>query len=208
MERQTYSTQGEFTNHVLRLVNQSTNFLGGMRAIKPLHSGTIGSLETVKKSVYSADVSNVSSIGLDLDALDKELLTLLNKFYVIQNSYKADSTMVGFLGDFNKNPQDAYAKLVSYSDGCIQQIDSVITAYSRVEKGITKANLWISHILSHYSPESVANKAVKAQKIIKSLSAVVAQIRNLSHDSKLELLNIRNLTAKYTKPKPAQSAVA
>lgn len=196
-----YNTQGDFASHVLRLVSQSSKFLDGMKDIKPLQSGATGTLENVTKAVYSAEVSNVSSIGIDLNSLDTELQTLLHKFYIVQNSYKKDETMASFLGSFSKNPQDAYTKLVSYSDGCIQQIDSVITAYSRVEKGITKASLWIRHILSHTSPESVSKRAKEANITIRELSKVVAQIRDMSHNSKLELLNIRNLAAKHAKPR-------
>jgi len=201
MDQPMYSTQADFTNHVLRLVNQSTKFLDNLKEIKPMQSGTIGSLEKVKSAIYSAEVSNVSSISIDIEALDSELHKLLNKFYVVQNSYDRDATMKSFLGDFNKNQQDAYSKLVNYSDGCIQQIDSVITAYSRVEKGITKANLWIKHILSHRSSDNVAKRARDSNAIINNLSKVVAQIRNMSHNAKLELLNIRNLSAKHIKPR-------
>ena len=201
MDQPVYSTQGDFAGHVLRLVSQSCKFLDGMKEVKPLQSGMTGSLEEVKKSVYSAEVSNVSNIGLDLNQLDAELQKLLHKFYIVQNSYKNDETMASFLGSFSKNPQDAYTKLVSYSDGCIQQIDSVITAYSRVEKGITKASLWIRHILSHTAPDSVSKKARDAKTTISELSKVVAQIRDMSHNAKLELLNIRNLAAKHSRPR-------
>jgi len=201
MDQPVYSTQGDFASHVLRLVSQSNKFLNDMKVIKSLQSGTIGALENVTKAIYSAEVSNVSSIGLDLNNLDTELQKLLNKFYIVQNSYKNDETMASFLGNFNKNPQDAYTKLVSYSDGCIHQIDSVITAYSRVEKGITKASLWIMHILSHTAPESVSKRARDAKSTISELSKVVAQIRDMSHNAKLGLLNLRNLAAKHAKPR-------
>ncbi|MDP7282248.1 MAG: hypothetical protein QF475_01230 [Candidatus Undinarchaeales archaeon] len=200
MNEPLYSTQGDFANKVMRLVSQSNKFLENMKAIKPLQSGTKGKLEEVKKLVFGADVSNVSSIGIEVEALDSELQTLLQKFYVVQNSYSRDTTMASFLGDFTKNPKDAYSKLVSYSDGCIQQVDSVITAYSRVEKGITKADLWIKSMLSHYSPKNVSDKARKARAIVDALSVVVSQIRGASHNAKLELLNIRNLAVKYAKP--------
>jgi|TARA_Y100000310_G_scaffold344418_1_gene457068 hypothetical protein len=200
MDEPVYNTQGDFANNVVRLVGQSDKFLESMRTIKTLQSGTSGLLDNVKKLVYSADISNVSSIGIDLDSLDSELQTLLQKFYVIQNSYKRDKTLSSFLGDYSKNQQDAYTKLVSYSDGCIQQIDSVITAYSRVEKGVTKANLWVKHILSHYASKSVSEKARKANAIIVELSKIVSHIRDQSHNAKLELLNIRNLSSKHVKP--------
>ncbi|MFH1450820.1 MAG: hypothetical protein ABIF92_02465 [archaeon] len=201
MDQPTYSTQTDFANNVLRLVNQSTKFIEGMKQIKPMQSGTTGHMENVKKQICSADVSNVSNIGIDLDSLDSELQKLLNKFFMVQSSYNKDAKLTNFLGDFAKNPQDAYTKLVSYSDGCIQQIDAVITAYSRVEKGITKADLWIKHMLSNYSPEGVSEKARSARAIVNELSKVVAKVREACHNSKLELLSVRNLSVKYAKPR-------
>ncbi len=195
-----YSTQADFTNQVSRLVKQSSHFIENMKTVKPMQSGTSGLLEKIKKEVYSSEVTNVSNIGIDLEVLDTELQKILAKFFLVQSSYNRDATLKSFLGDFNQNKEDSYTKLVSYSDGCIKQIDSVITAYSRVEKGITKADLWIKHMLSNYSPKKVSDKARNSRKVIIDLSKIVAHVRNMSHTAKLELLNIRNLSARHTKP--------
>jgi 3-dehydroquinate dehydratase len=206
MDQPTYSTESDFANKVLRLVNQSQKYITTMRSIKQIQSGAVSELENIKESVNTANVSAVSNIGIDLDQLDNELATLIKKFYVVQSSYKQDASLSTFLGDFKKNQQDAYAKLVSYSDGCIKQIDSVITAYSQIEKGITKADLWIKHILSHKSPPKIAKHAQESRDVINNLSKIVSHIRNTTHDAKLELLNIRNLSVKFSKPQKTEPA--
>lgn len=206
MEQPIYVNQADFHGQVARLVDESGRFLDSMKPIKPLQSGTPGLMSQIKKQVNEAEIRSVSDISMSLDVLDTELQKILNKFFIINNSYKRDQSLASFLGDFKDNPADAFTKLVNYSDGCIQQIDAVITAYSDVERGITKANLWIKHIMANFATQKIADKARKAKAIVLDLSKIIAHVRNVSHNSKLELLNLRNIATKCMKTRTLQSS--
>ncbi len=195
-------SERQYLDNILRLVNSASSFLDKMRASEILYlsSGSKSRIDKMISLVGQSELGSVSKLKPDIENLNSELRKLAKKFQIIRNSYKGDSALVDFLGEFHNNQQDCYKKLKIFIDSSLSQIDTVITAYSNIEKKKTSIKNWILTILSHQSSQKAMIKARAANQVVKALETLIEDIRDICQNTRVELLDIRAEVSKHTKP--------
>ncbi|HIK01911.1 TPA: hypothetical protein H1008_02245 [archaeon] len=191
-------TEKEYADCVLRLIDESSNFIDDIRSrkIKFLTASSRCRIDELIESADSCEMQKVRSIAPSLQALNGELSNLLKKFQIIKSAHRTDETLKSFLGDYTQNPSNSCSKLISFIDSSIIQMDSVIAKYSDVDRAKKPAHIWIMTVLSNRSGDSVSKKARKARLVLESIRNLIDELQGMCHSSKLELLNIRNTASK------------
>ncbi len=202
-----YGTEQNYLDNVSKLINVASSFLDSLRVSNLffLHSSSKSRIEKMISYADSAQLGSVRALSSDFETLNEELKKLTRKFRIVKKSYKTDSKLVDFLGDFQKNPKNSYKKLRSLIDGSINQIDAVVASYAAIEKKIKPAKNWAHTILSHQSKQSAIEKARQANQIIKAMETLIEDLRGICQDAKVDLLDLRSDVRKYTKSAESSS---
>lgn len=200
-------SERDYLNSIGTLITISDNFLNSLREsqLKFTSVGTHGRVDEVLAKLSNAQIAQVKELHLYMSSFNDELTKLIGRFQVVKNSYSKDSGLKNMLGDYSKDCEGAYKKLLGFTDGCLVQLDAVVTAYSKIEQEKKAAKTWVLTILSSKSSKALIKKAQVSNLLITELSQLIDEIRPLCHLAKLELLTMRNNAARHIGESEASS---
>ncbi|MFH1424096.1 MAG: hypothetical protein ABIG20_00260 [archaeon] len=194
-----YGSEREYTDCINRLSTLSANFLDDLKAkgIKLMSSSYKGRQDEILDLVAATELKQVSDLETPMLTFNEELSKMARRFHVMKKSYAGNAPLSEIMKSYKENPGATYRNLLSSIDMSLAQLDSLITAYSRIDQRKRPAKQWILTILSHQATDKSIGKARRANEILSKLNLLIEDTREICHSTKLELLDVRNIASKY-----------
>lgn len=199
MQTHPYGSEREYTDCMTQLADLSSGFIEDLKKkdIKPTSTAHKGRVQDAIGLISAAELSFVADLETPLVTFNNELTTMTRKFQVLKSTYTKPVSFQDFIKNYKANPAGAYRGLIKSIDASLEQINSVITAYSSIERQKGPAKRWILTILSHHSTEKAMGKARRSSEILKKVETIIEDARGTCHGTKLGLLNIREVAQRY-----------